>query len=104
MPFRASIRFDFGTQSTNEYQKLVTAFIQAGWAYVQTSAVAAETDDVNVILRGLDILARQVPHVGTISALLVDVQRSDDFAGKPYKASHNHPNALNDIRTRPSPP
>ncbi len=104
MPYRAHVRLDFGEKDNNEYQKLIAAFLQAGWVYVETSAVATETDDFDVVRRGLDILARQLPYAGTISALMFDVQRSDDFGGQFYVAADNHPSALVDVRARPSPP
>jgi hypothetical protein len=104
MLWRAHVRFDFiGGKDNNEYQKLMAAFLQAGWNYVETSAVAIETDDLNNIMLGMEICARQFPQAGAVSAFLFDVQGSEDFGGKVYVGAKNHPNALDDICKRPLP-
>jgi hypothetical protein len=105
MPYRAHVRIDYieGVDS-NECAKLIAAFKQAGWNYAERKALVVETEDLRVVLRGLDILARQIPFAGAISGLLFDVQRSDDFAvDHPYGGAPNHPNALRNVRKRPSP-
>jgi len=105
MPYRAHVRIDYiEGADRNECQKLIAAFKEAGWNYAETTALAVEAEELRVVLRGLDILARQIPFAGDVSGLLFDVQRSDDFAvDHPYKAADNHPNALRDVRRRPSP-
>lgn len=104
MLWRANVRFDFvGGKDNNEYQKLMAALLQAGWNYVETSAVAIETDDLNRILLGMEICARQFPQAGAVSAFLFDIQGSEDFAGKVYVGAKNHPNALQDVCKRPLP-
>lgn len=103
MQYRAQVRLDFDGQNSNEYQKLVAAFLQLGWSYVQTSSVAVETLDIDIVLRGMELLAKQLPAAGTLTGLLFDVQGSENFDGIPYVAAGNHPNALADIRSRPLP-
>lgn len=103
MEYRAHVRLDFGEKDNNEYQKLITAFIQLGWRYIETSAVMVETGDLGTVLKGLDLLARQIPFAGTPTGILVDVQGSENFNGKSYAAAANHKNALADITAKRPP-
>lgn len=103
MNYRAQLRLDFDRQRPNDYQKLIAAFIQLGWKYVQTSSLAVETGDVRLVLSGLELLAKQIPSAGVLTGLSFDVQGSADFDGVAYPAAANHPNALADIRARPLP-
>ena len=103
MHYRAHIRFDFDKQKSNEYQKLITALLQTGWNYVQTSAVAIESSDLVPILRALDIIARQCVDAGELSGLMVDVQGSSNFDGENYKGAVNHPNAVQDVKAKKVP-
>ncbi len=103
MQYRAHVRLDFDNQNTNDYQKLISAFMQLGWKYVQTSSVAIETGDLVMVLRGLELLAKQIPSAGTLTGLLLDIQGSDDFGGLPYSAAANHRNALADIKAKALP-
>lgn len=103
MQYRAHVRLDFDNQDTGNYQRLIAAFLQVGWCYVQTSAVAIDTDDLSVILRGMELLAKQVPDSGTLTGLMFDIQGSHDFNGIEYQAANNYPNAADDIRAKPLP-
>jgi hypothetical protein len=103
MQYRAAIRLDFNDKNTNEYQKLITALIETGWEYVETSAVAVETHDLGAILRAMVLCARQIPDSGTLTGLSFDIQGSEDFGGSAYAAAANHPNAIADINAKPLP-
>ena len=103
MRYRATVRVDFDNQQSNDYQKLIAAFKQVGWSYVQTSSLAIETEDLNRVLIALELLGKQVRSAGTLTALSIDVQGSKNFSGIPYAALKNHPNALSDIRGKPFP-
>jgi hypothetical protein len=103
MDYRAQVRIDFDGMQGNDYQKLVAAFTQLGWQYVQTTSFAVETPDIGVVLRAFEILAKQIQSAGTLTGLSFDIQGSDDFAGVSYPAIANHPNALEQIRAKPFP-
>lgn len=98
----AVINFDYSRpHATNAYQKIITALLQAGWHYVETSALTYDGPDLGPILVALDLLARALPTGGTLSALTVQVQLLG--AEGEYKAANNHPNALEQCRAMPRP-
>jgi hypothetical protein len=101
--YRAALNLDYTAQQSNEYQKLIAALRQAGWTYVETSALVVETDDLAVIWRGIELVAKQSASAGTLSALTLHVQGSNNFGGVPYNGAANHPNALQDIQQKPYP-
>lgn len=103
MQYRASIRFDFGDKQNNEYQKLITALIETGWEYVETSALAVATHDLSIILKAMVLCARQIPDSGVLTGLSFDIQGSEDFGGRAYAAAANHRNAIEDINAKPLP-
>lgn len=103
MEYRAQVRIDFDDLQSNEYQKLIAAFIQIGWQYVQTSSVAIETTDLVPVLRAFELLAKQIPSAGTLTGLSFDIQGGRDFTGIPYPAAGNHPNALVQISDKALP-
>jgi Tfp pilus assembly protein PilO len=103
MKYRAHIRLDFDHQNPNDYQKLIAALLDIGWKYVQTSSLSVETDDLLVVLRAFELLARQIPSAGSLTGLLLDVQGSANFSGIQYTAASNHPNAVAQIRGKPLP-
>jgi hypothetical protein len=103
MRYRAALNLDYTQQQTNNYQKLVAALLQAGWIYVETSAVAIETDDLAKIWRGVELVAKQSASAGTLSALTLHIQGSENFGGISYNGAANHPNALTEIAAKAFP-
>jgi hypothetical protein len=102
--FRASLNIDFTGQVPNQYQRLVSALIQAGWLYVETSAYVIETDDITNVWRGIELVAKQSSDAGQLSALTFHVQSASSFAvGLPYPAQVNHPNALAQVQAKQFP-
>lgn len=103
MLYRAILTIDFTDQNTNNYQKLVTALIQSDWKYMETSALYIETDDLSKIWAAFALVPRQAKDAGTLSALSLNIQGSENFTGVAYAASNNHPNAKHDIMAKPFP-
>lgn len=103
MKYRAQLRLDFDKIQRNEYQKLIAALVQVGWKYVQTSSLAIETDDIDIILRAMVAIARQCQASGVLTGLSFDVQGTSNFNGIRYKAIKNHPNALAQVSAKPLP-
>jgi len=101
--YRASINLDFTKQDTGAYQALIRALIQAGWVYVETSALVVETDDIGKVWRGVELVAKGSQNAGELSAFTFHIQSSKDFAGVPYKGAATRANALTDILQRPFP-
>lgn len=102
--YRGSLNVDFTGLNPNHYQKLVTALLQAGWLYVETSAFVIESPDVANIWRGIEVVAKQAADAGQLSVLTFHVQSAAGFAASlPYPAQANHPNALAQIRAKPFP-
>lgn len=93
--YRAVINLDFTGQRPNAYAKLVSALLQAGWERMETSALAIETEDLNRIWVGSEVVAKQAGRAGTLSAYTLQVQRLGD--PQPYAAAANHQTALEDI-------
>lgn len=95
VPYFATIAVDYTGAAPNAYAKLQTALIQAGWEYSETSTLYVETDDLDVVRRGLALLAAGVDSPGMLSHLSVAVH----FVGLPHRpaAMRNHPNAIQQI-------
>ncbi|PYM12301.1 MAG: hypothetical protein DME18_11765 [Verrucomicrobia bacterium] len=102
MKYRGLINVDFTDPNGTEYQKLVTALIQAGWVYIETSALQIE-GELKCVLQVLEIVARQCQDAGVLSALTIHVQGSSDFKGVPYPGARNHPHALKSVLAMPLP-
>src|SRR2546427_10714331 len=73
MKYRGLINIDFTSPNQNGYQKLIAALIQTGWVYLETSALHCE-GDLSVILRSLEIVAKQCHDAGVLSALTLHIQ------------------------------
>lgn len=101
--YRAHINLDYTGSVTNEYQRLISALVQAGWAYVETSALVIETHDLAAIWQGVEIVAKQSARAGTLSAFTLHIQGGPDFAGRPYPAEQNFPTAREDVLALPFP-
>lgn len=102
--YRASLTLDYTGGVTNEYQYLVSALIQSGWTYVETSSLVLETDDRNEIWHGMQLVMKQDPHLAPLSALTLHVIASEDLDnGIPYPYSDAHPGALNNVKGKPLP-
>jgi hypothetical protein len=104
MPFtyKATLNVDYtGREFTNEITRLKNALVQAGWRWVETSAFVIETDNLGLVWRGIDLVARQTAAVGGhLSALTFHIQGSKNFDGLP---SGKPGNAMKTILTRPFP-
>lgn len=98
MPYLATIAVDYTGANTNAYAKLQTALIHAGWEYSETSTLYVETDDLDVVRRGLALLANGVDSPGMLSHLSVTVH----YVGLPHApaAMRNHPYAIQQILDR----
>lgn len=99
--YQAVINLDFTGMNRPEYQKLISALIQAGWSYTETSALIISTDELVKIWTAAEVVAKQSAAAGTLSALTLHVQRVD--GAKPYKQAANYPKALAEILAK-SPP
>jgi hypothetical protein len=100
--YRAVLTIDYSTPiDSNDYNRLLNAICQAGWAYAETSALYVECDDLGPILLALEVLARAVDDPGTLSALNIQVQLIGDDRDPP--AASNHALALDNMLKRPLP-
>lgn len=102
MDYRAVLTLDYtATADRNDYNRLLNALAQAGWAYAETSAMYVECDDLAPVLLGLEVLARTVASPGTLSAMNLQVQ----LVGAPRDApaAANHQQALPIMLGRPLP-
>lgn len=101
MTYRAVLNLDYSKTEPNSYQKLLTALIQLGWEYRETSALTLDTSDLNTIWVSLEVIAKQSEAAGTLSAMTMQVQLLGP--SKPYKAAKKHTKALAQIQARPFP-
>jgi hypothetical protein len=102
--YRASINLDYTNSASNEYQYLVSALIQAGWKYVETSSLVLDTEDLNAVWRGISLVMKQDSSISGLSSLTFHVQGSNDFAnGLAYPYAHGHPGALASVEGKPYP-
>jgi hypothetical protein len=101
MPYLATIAIDYTGANPNAYAKLQTALLQSGWEYSETSTLYVESDDLDVIQRGLAVLAHGVASPGMLSNLSITIQ----YVGDPRvpAAARNHPRALEQILDIPLP-
>jgi hypothetical protein len=105
MKYRGTLNYDFtGTFDDNNATRLKLALRETGWLHVETSAFIIETDDLSRVWRGLELVAKQVSSIGTLSALTYHVQASDDFLNSmEIRTTLNPANALTDIMSKPFP-
>jgi hypothetical protein len=101
MAYRAVINLDFTGTNPNDYQKLISALLDAGWVYTETSALVIDTPTIERIWAAAEIVAKGAAAAGTLSALTLQVQLVAD--PRNYAARRNHPNALQDILGLPFP-
>ena len=101
--YRATINVDFTDGNTAWQQHMMRALIDAGWRYVETSALAVDTDDIGVIWQGVEVVAKISGKVTGLSALTFHIQGSDDFAGVSYQGQKTYKNALPDALSYPYP-
>lgn len=102
MDYRAVLTLDYtGRTDSNDYNRLINALCQAGWAYAETSALYIECDDLEPVKVAFEILARGVTGPGTPSAIDMQVQLIGEDRDPP--AAANHRQALNNILSRPLP-
>ena len=95
MPYLATIALDYTGANKNAYAKLITALLQSGWEYAETSTVYIEAEDLDGIRLGLAVLAHGLNSPGDLSNLSLTVQ----FVGPGGAPSYvrNHPYALDQI-------
>lgn len=102
MDYVATLTLDYtGQRDNNEYNRILNALGQAGWAYAETSAMYIECDDLEPILLGMEILARAAANPGLISALALQVQLVQQPRLPP--AARYHRRALDNILDRQLP-
>jgi len=101
--YRATLNIDFTGIVKNEYQKLVAALLATGWRYLETTAFILETEQLARAFVAFELIAKQCAAAGTLSALTIHIQGSEDFGGVAYPAADNHPNAVANIRGKPWP-
>jgi hypothetical protein len=69
-----------------------------GWVHVETSAFVIESDDVALVWRGIELVAKGSAAIGAPSAVTFHLQGSDDFTQSiPIKSSQSGKNALDDF-------
>jgi hypothetical protein len=102
--YRAVLNLDYAGATTNEYQYLISALIQDGWTYVETSALTLDTEDRNDIWRGISLVMKQDASLPGMSALTLHIQGSDNFdRGIDYPYAEKHPNALDSTKYKHNP-
>ncbi len=102
--YRASLTLDYTGGVTNEYQYLISALIQSGWTYVETSSLVLETHDRNDVWRGMQLVMKQDQYLAPLSAITLHVIGSEDLQnGVSYPYSNTHPSALSNVRDKPLP-
>ena len=101
--YRGILNIDFTGMNGNEAERLKNALIQSGWSWVETSAYIVESNNINVVWRGIDLVARQSSFIGQLSALTFHIQSSDNFAGGTPGTAAFHTQAINNILARPFP-
>lgn len=105
MKYRAQITLDWGEpHSPNDQQAILAALVKTGWCLAETTALVIETDDLNRIWQGIEVVAKGADAAGTLTALSFNVVASDDFGkSRPYPALGNHPKALDKLSALPYP-
>ena len=102
--YRASLTLDYSTGSTNEYQYLISALIQSGWTYVETSSLVLETEKREEIWQGIQLVMKQDASLSPLSAVTLHIVGSDDIEkGVAYPYAKSHPKALENVRNKPLP-
>ena len=102
--YRASLTLDYTGANTNAYEYLVSALIQSGWTYIETSSLVLETEDRNDIWHGLQLVMKQDPNLSPLSALTLHIVASEELDnGIPYPYSKDHSNALANVSKKPLP-
>lgn len=84
----------------NTYEELRCALNKPAWRWLETSAFEIVTSDISKIWERIGPIGRQVPLPGEISALTFAVQCKSPMKPSSLKS---HPNALANVKARPSP-
>jgi hypothetical protein len=105
MTYQASIHLDtMSGANRNAYTRLLNALDQAGWEYVETSAMALIDGSWPEVLEAFELLARGLPAVGGVSSLAVQVQLTpDDHVARKPPGAANHSRARRNILGLPLP-
>jgi hypothetical protein len=106
MKYRGTLNYDFTGRANNNATRLKLALIETGWLQVETTAFVIETDDLNRVWRGVELVAKQASSIADLSALTYHIQASQDFSQSLPLASTitlNPANALRDIMSKPFP-
>lgn len=99
MTYIATLTLDYTGGNTNEQTRLTNALCQAGWEYVETSALAYQADHLDGVRLALEVLARAVETPGTLSALAIQVQLIGATRLPPAEQSHRR--ALRNLLSAP---
>ena len=104
LTYRAVINIDFQKGDSNKFEHLKNALIQAEWLWVNTSAYIIETQNIGLVWRGIDLVARQAADIGELSAITFNVQASESFTtSKVPVTTQNHVQALSNVLKKPFP-
>jgi hypothetical protein len=102
MDYRAVLTLDYSKPiDNNDYQRLINALCQTGWAYAETSALYVECANLKPIRLALEVLARAIDDPGTLSAATLQVQLIGEDRDPP--AADNHSQALPNMLARSLP-
>ena len=102
--YSATLSIDKTGSQTNEYQYLISALIQSGWKLVETSVLTRRSANIGDIWHGIKLTMKQAPCMDPISHLSFDLVSSEDLdAGSAYPFSDKHPNALQNVDSKPLP-
>ncbi len=114
MFYRAVINLDYTRPSRRanktEYdrmgralQQLEVALLQLGWKLSETTAFTLETEKLDLVWRGIGLVARQNKDPGEPSAVTFHIQGFSGPDGRRLAAEKNYPNALIDVGKKPFP-
>ena len=102
--YRASLTLDYTGNVTNEYQYLISALIQSGWTYLETSNLMLETENRNDIWRGLQLVMKQDAFLSPLSAFTLHIVGCEDMEnGSPYPYAVGHPAAFDNVNAKQLP-
>jgi hypothetical protein len=102
--YRASLTLDYSTGCSNEYRYLISALIQPGWTYVETSSLVLETENREEIWQGIQLVMKQDSSLSPLSAMTLHIVGSDNIEqGGAYPYADRQPKALENVRNKPLP-
>lgn len=88
MTYTGIITLDYNHPDSNTQTRLTNALVLAGWQYAETSAVVVDSENLDEIRLGLEVLARAIETPGELSALSIQVQMVGPERGAPAESNH----------------